>query len=246
MKICLSAFLIKLLISALFLSLITICNNNVNKAEKNVTLTVKSAKIKTIQQENKINSYYWNNSLIVIDKDKNEIKRLNIHVIDSLYRIAQSQNETSLFIGLSSYGDAIFQFMGLIDLKSKNWIINERLDTKSDDWRNCVLPNPNYLGSTCDNKYHLFECGTGVIREFQIYDQNGKWAKKGSYIIGIKDDEFKWDDSNRLRYFERADSFPDSLPKPKEKFGYVQKKNWFEGKYSLTHDFLEIFFEGHS
>ncbi len=237
-------YLIQLLIVPICLYAIVASSNFPHMTnESDSSQIVSIEKKRHDQNKNEINSYFLNHSLVVKDKNNSELKRIKIFAVDSLYRIVQSQNENSLFIGLSSYGDAIFQFMGLIDLKSKKWIIYKNLDSKSDDWRNCVLPNPNYLGSTSDNKYHLFEGGTGVIREFQIYDQNGNLAKKGSYVIGIKNMEFKWDYLDRLQYFERSDSFPNSLPKPKENFGYIQKKYWFDGKDSLTHDFLEIYFE---
>ena len=94
--------------------IITSCNCKVIKSGNKDSLMIKFAKLIYVQKENKINSYYRNNTLTVIDKDNIEIKRFQIYAVDSLYRIVQSQNENSLFIGLSSNGDAIFQFMGLI------------------------------------------------------------------------------------------------------------------------------------
>ncbi len=187
-------------------------------------------------------SYYTNDTIVVVDRNGSELKRFKINLIDSLYRIVQSQNNKYLFIGLSSFGDAMFQFLGLLDIKSKEWIIYQKLNTNSDNWKNCVLSNAHYVGTSSDNKYHLFTGGTGVVREFQIYSSKGHLIKNGRYVMGMVNNELVWAD-NSFFYFEKTDSFPNYLQTPKNNHGYVQKKFWIDGKDSITEEYEEIYIE---
>lgn len=214
--------------------------------KSNVTDSVQALKEEEISNQphlKKFKSYFKNDSLYIFDNNEQELKRIKIFAIDTLHRIVQSQNGNYLFIALASYGDAIFQFMGLIDLKTNKWIVYNKLDLKSDEWNNCVLANPNYLGTTTDNKFHLFEGGTGIMREFQIYNSTGELIKKGSSIVNTKTAELKWDSNNKLYYYEKDEFYPDSLKKPKENYQYVRRKFWHNGKDYSTNYFKEIYIE---
>lgn len=233
---------IHFLIIIFTINILTISCNNSKTANKS-TSDIKNNRSRSELVKKGINSFYKNDTLHVFDKKNRKRTSIKLFEADTLYQIVQTENEKYLFVGLSAIGDCAYQFIGLLDLQLNDWVVCERLDPKSKQWSLGILSNPTFVGSTNENKYFLFEGGTGVIREFHVYNLQGKLIKKSRYMSNSDKNELQWDKYNRFYYFDIANNRPTSLPKPKVNNEYIQKIYWVDGKDSITNVFNEVYVE---
>jgi hypothetical protein len=160
--------------------------------------------------------------------------------MDTVYDIFQYQIQNNLFVGLNYWGDIGCSFISVMDIKNNKWLVNHKL--QSDEYS-----LSDYLGSSGDNKYHLFEGGSAASeREFEILDSNNKIMKSGGYYPGADKNELKWIKGNMIFYFyecAKNTSPPKNLPKLEDGFFYAQKHYWVNGKDSMSNEYKAVYVE---
>ena len=82
-------------------------------------------------------------------------------------RLEQNEVGRFFYVAFSESGDPTYTFNGLIDRMNNSWLIkNESPDN--------ILPNADFIGISDNEKYFLFEGGTGAaIRGFQVCNRSG-------------------------------------------------------------------------
>ena len=231
--------------------------------DKKSKINKKYNKIRQEQIKRKTYSYFKGGTLHVFDSNNIFVKNLKLYdtdtntyfyrsgnneikdavVWDTLCTVVQDQDSKYLFVYLCSMGFGPSQYASLLDLKSKKIIVDFKSVGFCDSIRNFInysIPgNVGYIGSSKDDKYHMFVGGTSASYwGFYVYDNYNKVLKSGGYFE--IEGSLKWMKNNSFYYWElNQDTIVENMPKinvQNDEY-YMQKKYWVNGKDSLTKEY---------
>ena len=146
----------------------------------------------------KVNCIVKDNTPFLV-KDSLEIFDTVDIKLETGFRIIDNYKDSLSFIAISSYGDAIFNYVGLFDQYGKP-IINI-VDT-THDWNTEIMPNPEYYAHSNDNEYYLLEGGTAAsVRAIRIFNKHGKLVDKITVVASLSRNGYSWNENNELIFF---------------------------------------------
>jgi hypothetical protein len=153
--------------------------------------------------------------------------------LETGFRIIDSYKDSLSFIAISSYGDAIFNYVGLFDRFGKP-IINI-VDT-THDWNTQIMPNPEYFAHSNDNEYYLLEGGTSAsVRTIQIFNKQGNEVDKIMVVASLSRNGYSWNENNELIFFV-TESYKGGMTLAEEVI-------WKDGKLTKTGEKQEVYME---
>lgn len=209
--------------------------DSVDKIKEKTTDNSIQAEIKhSVQILNKIDFHYS-------DDHKTVAIKINDNFFDIINLV--SYNDKFYKLKIEQYGDyrfvihlwdgIYFNFMGLIDVKNKKWIL--KYIGVEDSTISTSVINPTLLGISPDQKHFLLSFGDVTEDYCKIYDMSGD---KVFDFINHKPPT-SWTSDNKIIYWSKSKI--DTLPKLGVQEIWMQKTIWKDNKIKKVNEFKKGF-----